>query len=55
MSQINEQRGSRLDRVSSYEAAISGKMIDVNVFKGVQQSKNKKSTEALLYKASAPK
>lgn len=39
------------DRVSAYEAAISGKMPDVNVFK---QFKNKKSAEALIYKASAP-
>lgn len=51
MSQINEQRGSCLDRVSAYEVAISGKMPDVNVFK---QFKNKKSAEALIYKASAP-
>ena len=39
------------DRVSAYEAAISGKMPHVNVFK---QFKNKKSAEALIYKASAP-
>lgn len=31
--------------VSAYEAAISGKMPDVNVFK---QFKNKKSAEALI-------
>ena len=31
------------DRVSAYEAAISGKMPDVNVFKGFKQFKNKKA------------
>ena len=40
------------DRVSAYEAAISGKMPDVNVFKGVQQCKNKKSAEALIIRLS---
>ena len=40
------------DRVSAYEAAISGKMPDVNVFKGVQQFKNKKSAEALIIRLS---
>jgi len=34
--QINEQRGFCSDRVSAYETAISGKMPDANVFKGVQ-------------------
>lgn len=39
-------------KVSAYEAAISGKMPDVNVFKGVQQFKNKKSAEALIIRLS---
>ena len=42
------------DRVSAYEAAISGKMPDVNVFKGAQTIKKQKKSGSLDYKASAP-
>ena len=42
------------DRVSAYEAAIIGKMPDVNVFKGAQTIEKQKKSGSIDYKASAP-